>query len=119
MHFDHTTGLPIIYGSSVKGVLRSYLPEILMEDEKYKSNSKEIVNAIFGESAEEGPGSIYKRDIFSDAVIDEGYEEIFLADDVITPHKDGPLKNPTPLTFLKIASGVCIDFRFRLVETVM
>ena len=26
LHFDYTSGMPVIYGSSVKGVLRSYFP---------------------------------------------------------------------------------------------
>jgi CRISPR-associated protein Cmr6 len=34
--------------------------------------------------------------------------------DYITPHKDGPLKNPTPLPFLKILPGVTVNFQFQL-----
>ena len=35
-------------------------------------------------------------------------------DDSITPHKDGPLKDPVPITMLKIAPGCIIEFRFHL-----
>jgi CRISPR-associated protein Cmr6 len=42
-----------------------------------------------------------------------------LEDDSITPHKDGPLRNPTPITMLKIAPGCEIEFRFRLVDSVV
>ncbi|MCD7816006.1 MAG: hypothetical protein LUH12_04710 [Bacteroides sp.] len=35
-------------------------------------------------------------------------------DDSITPHKDGPLKDPVPITMLKKAPGCIIEFRFHL-----
>ena len=40
-----------------------------------------------------------------------------LCSDSITPHGDNPLKNPTPLTFLKIAPGSTMEFRFKLVDS--
>lgn len=63
--------------------------------------------------------SIYKRDVFYDAVIVEAYKdkkgiEHIVDDDSITPHKDGPLKDPVPITMLKIAPGCIIEFRFHL-----
>jgi CRISPR-associated protein Cmr6 len=42
-----------------------------------------------------------------------------LEDDSITPHGDNPLKNPLPITMLKIAPGCEIEFRFRLVDSVV
>ena len=36
--------------------------------------------------------------------------------DVLTPHTDGPLKNPTPLPFLKVLPSVTFEFSFALPE---
>ena len=63
--------------------------------------------------------SIYNRDIFFDAVITEADNKgRILCSDSITPHGDNPLKNPVPLTFMKIAAGCTMEFRFKLVDTV-
>lgn len=130
MHFDYTWGMPIVYGSSVKGVLRSYFKEFyngnidkddLFEDifngrvrnkEKDKKNNK-------GELEKRGYDnkSIYQRDIFFDAVIIKDYKGHILEDDSITPHGDNPLKNPIPITMLKIAPGCTLEFRFRLKDS--
>lgn len=144
MHFDYTYGMPIIYGSSVKGVLRAAFPE--KEKEKKEESKKKIAekkekekqirqflgsefeginvaalrDAIFEGIKEQKPISIYERDIFFDAVITRcNKKSRFLASDSITPHDDNPLKDPIPLTFLKIASGVTIEFRFDLKDSVI
>ena len=137
VHFDWTYGMPIIYGSSVKGVLRSWFTEfyegdidpidlmmdifegvydrdVKSEQEKYKENWAEKVkkaeNRIY-----KSRKSIYKRDIFFDAVIVEADNKgRILVSDSITPHDKNPLKNPTPITFLKIAPGCKLEFRFKL-----
>ena len=119
MHFDYTWGMPVVYGSSVKGVLREYFKEFYEGD----IDSQKLEEDIFaGKSGNENK-SIYHRDIFFDAVITKPYEsnnkEHLLEDDSITPHKDGPLKNPLPITMLKIAPGCEIEFRFRLVDSVV
>ena len=81
-------------------------------------------NSIF-EGKENGKSkSIYERDIFFDAVIVEADSKgRILASDSITPHggenHDNPLMNPTPLTFMKIASGCTMEFRFKLVDTII
>lgn len=120
MHFDYTTGMPIVYGSSVKGVLRSYFEEFYDGD----IDKKQLVEAIFkGEDGNGVPLPMYKRDVFFDAVITAGYQKddksapYFLADDSITPHTGGPLKNPLPIAMLKIAAGCKIEFRFLLKDT--
>ena len=90
VHFDYTWGMPVVYGSSVKGVLRSafedgYVDKELVEsaNNKWKEeeriadsmlipkwignpeNLKKMIDDVF-----EGKGkSIYNRDIFFDAVI--------------------------------------------------
>lgn len=138
MHLDYTTGLPVIYGSSVKGVLRSAfmadnLLEILLsltekrEDrkylqdlsEKFKSRSLgEWSKIIFGDDEDRDMCSVYERDIFFDAILYKSNQNgSFLSSDSITPHGSDPLKNPVPLTFVRIASGTKIKFRFKLVPT--
>lgn len=146
MHFDYTTGMPVVYGSSVKGVLRDYFTRSYCNDEKcydddlfrdiYKNKGidvKDLFEDIFnGKKRDKSKDviengvlkkgyvykSIYERDIFFDAVITNAYsdgrETHLLEDDSITPHTEGPLKNPIPITMLKIAPGCEIEFRFLL-----
>ena len=116
MHFDYTWGMPVVYGSSVKGVLRQYFEEFFLEDKGCRrDDAKLLCKAIF-----EGEGrSIYERDIFFDAVITGEYDGRILDDDSITPHTEGPLKDPVPITMLKIAPGCKIEFRFRLHNSVI
>ena len=111
MHFDWTYGMPIIYGSSIKGVLKTYFVEFCDFEDKEK---KAIIKEIF-----EGEGkSIYNRDIFFDAVIVKPDRKgRILCTDSITPHVKGPLKNPIPITFMKIAPGCVMEFRFKLVDS--
>ena len=140
VHFDYTYGLPVIYGSSVKGVLRNafilkeengeikeYEPYFLnkMSDRKWdkdKDKIKDLFESIFEGKEDRKPKSIYDRDVFFDAVIVDADEKgRILCSDAITPHggpnRDNPLKNPTPITFLKIAPGCTMEFRFKLVDS--
>ena len=135
VHFDWTYGMPVIYGSSVKGVLRSWFKEFYEGDrDSYdyeieifegKVRDNEAENQKYGHNWEEkvkvtknrlySPKSIYDRDIFFDAVITASDEKgRILCSDSITPHDDNPLKNPTPITFMKIAPGCKLEFRFKL-----
>lgn len=132
LFFDHTTGLPVIPGSSVKGVLRSFFemssPEealnFIIGEYKEATNDKEmfkdieekegeiaskLVSEIFGDKDGEG------TDVFFDAIIELGYnnKDEFLGPDYITPHPD-PLKNPTPIQFLKVLPNIGFKFRFDL-----
>lgn len=115
VHFDWTYGMPVVYGSSVKGVLKSYFKEFYNPNENLPE-VKDAIKDIF-----EGEGkSIYNRDVFFDAVIVEADKKNrILCSDSITPHGNNPLKNPIPITFLKIASGCKLEFRFKLVDTVI
>lgn len=117
VHFDYTYGMPVIYGSTVKGVLKSYFKDFLPE--KLKNELVKICEDIFeGKRSDGSNKSMYERDIFFDAVIvKENSQGKILDTDTICPHGDNPLKNPTPITFLKIASGVTIHFRFKLVDS--
>lgn len=113
VHFDWAYGMPIIYGSSVKGVLRSYFKEFYIQKEG-QPNVNDAIEDIFNG----GGKSIYHRDIFFDAVIVRADKKgRILCSDSITPHGDNPLKNPVPITFLKIAPGCKLEFRFKLVPT--
>lgn len=138
MHFDWTYGMPIIYGSSVKGVLRSWFKEFYkggcdpydyemeifegslrdIEAEKkqygqeWEQKVKNVKNRIYS------PMSIYHRDIFFDAIItNPDNKRRILCSDSITPHNENPLKNPKPLTFMKVAPGCELEFRFKLHDT--
>ena len=134
VHFDYTYGMPVVYGSSVKGVLRNafilkqekgkileYDPYFLKKITNFQWKQKEIetlFNDIFEGKNANGPKSIYDRDIFFDAVITKADSKgRILCSGSITPHGNDELKNPTTLTFLKIAPGCTMEFRFKLVDS--
>ncbi len=85
------------------------------------------LNIFEGYNGEKGKddknrNSIYQRDIFFDAYPQfSAYEGTggkdmgrFLGEGVITPHGKDPLKDPTPVKFLKILPNVSFSFQFRL-----
>lgn len=136
-YFDYTTGLPVIPGSSVKGLLRSvfpgrgdkykkerteYIRELLGKDHEF--NVKKLEDEIFEGIRDNGTTDpnkkylpIYERDIFNDAFpVAVSEEDGLFNDDFITPHKD-PLKNPIPLKFLKVSPGVSYLFNFDLKDS--
>lgn len=120
MHFDYTYGLPIVYGSSVKGVLKSYFKECY-DGEK---NPDELVADIFEGKYYETDAlkPLHERDLFFDAVISQPNESGQILDkDTLAPHggkkHDDPFAEPVPIPFIKIASGVQLAFRFRLKDT--
>ena len=145
MHFDYTFGMPVVYGSSVKGVLRQYFREFCRDHKDGKTTRESVIlseediedlyRAIFnGEKRDGSMGkdgkpkyvniSIYERDIFFDAVIIRTYvdrrgQKHLLENDSITPHTKGPLKNPIPIAMLKIAPGCILEFRFLLHNSVI
>jgi CRISPR-associated protein Cmr6 len=106
--FDYTTGVPIIRGSSIKGVLRSafehkdYIKSLLDKE----LNIEELKREIFENS-----------DIFFDAYVIR-FKDTLLSDDYITPHKD-EVENPTPLRFIKVSPNVTFRFEFRLNDTTL
>ncbi len=117
-YFDHTTGLPIIPGSSIKGLLKAYIDKsdyfryvLDCEGIKKEVNYDAVVKRIF-EGVEDGKNlPIHKRDIFLDAY--PVNRERLMGSDYITPHKD-PLKNPVPIKFLKVLPKVTFKFNFIL-----
>jgi CRISPR-associated protein Cmr6 len=122
--FDYTTGLPVLPGSSIKGVLRSAfaypefvasLLEELTADEWSPEEIRLLERDIFGNATDESeivPG----RDIFYDAVIVSAMDRI-LTDDYLAPHGDGVTDEPIPLRFIKVAPGVTFRFDFELHDT--
>jgi CRISPR-associated protein Cmr6 len=169
---DHTTGLPVLPGSSVKGVLRSVFPQFDYDAEKpwiwqhpedngRQSASKRKVrvqkakfivsllgkqgitipdrkaediahalelaifdgwdSALFPEQ-KAGRLPMGRHDVFFDALpIIPGKlitgEDRLLGRDALTPHGSSPLKNPTPLPFVKVLPGVTFEFKFRLYDS--
>lgn len=111
MYFDYTSGLPVIPGSSIKGMLRSAIEEWdFLAD--YELNNgvtrEEIIEKVFvGKEY-----SIYDRDIFLDAIPIKADNKLF-GEDYITHHPT-PLQNPNPVRFLRVNPGVTYQFRFIL-----
>jgi CRISPR-associated protein Cmr6 len=139
--FDYTTGQPMIPGSSVRGLLRSYFKDIEYiesilkghyTDEEWNAMNLDIGKlelAIFeGEDYQTGKKiGKYDRDVFGDVFVnvskDKGTSFDVMGDDYITPHHKNKneifdlLQEPTPLRFIKIRSGVVLRFSFRLNTT--
>jgi CRISPR-associated protein Cmr6 len=139
-HFDHTTGLPVVPGSSVKGIIRSVFPQRFQpsttEHTSIKDAKARFVLKTLGklgvhtEEAKlsfvdeleknlfEGIGSTGKKDVFLDAVIvapDTSRKVIGI--DTLTPHDTNQTKDPKPLPFIKVLPGVLYEFTFRLHPT--
>ena len=130
--FDYTTGMPVIPGSTIKGILRSLFGQ--NKKEKYKTEKESLikdllnkqdididVTALFKEiflgiDAQTGKEkSIYYRDIFYDAYILSGDREGYIfKDDSITPHSKDGLGEPVPNRMLKVAPDVNWRFSFDL-----
>lgn len=137
--FDYTTGLPVIPGSSVKGVLRSMFP---MKGESEKTDYiKSLLPGWNGDIMSLGE-ILFKHDdlatsetpVFFDAIVCRGVEKKLqdqnnnktnqnkdkgdiLSRDYITPHGD-PLKSPNPIQFMKVLPGVRFKFFFKLPEEI-
>lgn len=160
-HFDHTTGLPCIPGSSIKGVLRSFFPQynnkdpfrIPNETDERKGNKKDFIAAKLGWQSDQNKAlkvhqlelalfegidlantqikrktnpdaveylNIYKRCCFYNAYISRAAADNKIFElDTITPHTEGPLKNPKPLNFLKIRPGVTFTIPMQLQKIVL
>lgn len=131
---DFTTGLPVIPGSTVKGMLRSafinhqdYVAGCLQRFDE-KDAIKKLEYEIFGDyhhydssaqSLQPGPEERGGTDVFFDAVpVEADKAGRLYGVDYVTPHKaehgmDG-LKNPIPLKMFKVLPGVTYLFRFSL-----
>lgn len=141
LQFDYTSGLPVIPGSSVKGVIRSAFPTI--KEDKEQSNEADVEKLTYIKSLiadipefrslvledkdilELGNQMFNHGDVFADALL-VGYgtrmkqlkpENQVLAEDYITPHTGGPLAQPVPIKIVKVAPGVTFAFCFKFSET--
>jgi len=120
-YFDYTTGIPVIPGSTVKGILKSVFPK-KYDKENVKNKKLSYINGILGRSniiTENNWEKMFEKgNIFFDAYISSVPEDgkIF-AEDYISPHLE-KLKNPIPIKFLKIAPGVTFTFQFKLKDTI-
>jgi len=112
--FDYTTGLPIVRGSSIKGVIRSAFPT------KDNSLKKEYIQSIVGNvDVEALKENLFENgdNIFFDAVIVK-FKESLIDEDYITPHSN-ELKNPIPIRFLKVSPEVSFEFSFSFDDIVI
>lgn len=141
LQFDYTSGLPVIPGSSVKGVIRSAFPTI--KEDKGQSNEADAEKLNYIKSLiadipefrslviedkdilELGNQMFNHGDVFADALVigygtrmkQHGPVKQVLAEDYITPHTGGPLAQPVPIKIVKVAPGVTFAFCFKFSET--
>ena len=137
LQFDYTSGLPVIPGSSVKGVIRSAFPTIKEDKEQSNEADAEKLNYIKSLIAdipefsslvledndilEHGNQMFNHGDIFADALLvgygtrmkQHGPVKQVLTEDYITPHTGGPLAQPIPIKIVKVAPGVTFAFCFK------
>lgn len=141
LQFDYTSGLPVIPGSSVKGVIRSAFPTIKEDKEQSNEADAEKLNYIKSLIAdipkfsalglenkdilELGNQMFNHGDIFADALLvgygtrmkQHGPVKQVLTEDYITPHTGGPLAQPVPIKIVKVAPGVTFAFCFKFNAT--
>lgn len=111
--FDHTTGLPLITGSSIKGVLRAlfeddtkfaYIQKVYDVEEERKAMCKRLFEK----------GEVIFYDAYIIATANEG--RIFGSDYITSHYSDeelGAFKEPNPVKFLKILPEVTWQFQFK------
>lgn len=141
LQFDYTSGLPVIPGSSVKGVIRSAFPTIKEDKEQSNEADAEKLNYIKSLIAdipefsslvledkdilELGNQMFNHGDVFADALLvgygtrmkQHGPVKQVLTEDYITPHTGGPIAQPIPIKIVKVAPGVTFAFCFKFNET--
>lgn len=145
--FDHTTGLPLIPGSSVKGLLRSAFPNqekraigkrkaefigamlrsiqpqlsyIAPKSEQEQQLVSQLEELIFEGKNRYGEYlPMYKHDIFHDAfIVATGKENKGkIFGEDYITPHPDPLKNPIPVRFMKILPKVTFQFNFDLKDS--
>jgi CRISPR-associated protein Cmr6 len=123
--FDHTTGLPLISGSSIKGLVRSVFPSEERgangtRKERYYDEKIAFLKAAYGvaytpQLVEEIFES--RKVVFYDAYIVRTANDgkIFGSDFITSHYSDDPrgiFKEPNPVKFLKVLPGVTFRFQF-------
>lgn len=109
-YFDYVTGLPVIPGSTVKGMLRSYFEE----GEKW-SMVKELMGKPDADLEKMKHNFFEENDVYIGGfpAINRVEGTGLLDSEYITPHKE-QFKNPIPLSLLKIRPGIRFEFVFLL-----
>lgn len=112
--FDHTTGLPMIPGSSIKGVIRA-----LFSEEKF-GYIQDVYAITEDKSTLEQRLFIDGSTIFYDAYIvstsTSNNGKIFGSDYITSHYSDeslGQFKEPNPIKFLKVLPDVTFAFQFK------
>ncbi|OHE21276.1 MAG: type III-B CRISPR module RAMP protein Cmr6 [Sulfurimonas sp. RIFOXYD2_FULL_37_8] len=118
--FDHTTGLPLINGSSIKGLIRSVFPD---KEDKYYQEKKDFLKEEYKlDFADKSIENIFDNNakvIFYDAFILEtkNTNSKIFGTDYITSHysneENGMFKEPNPVKFLKVLPEVTFKFQFK------
>ncbi len=115
--FDPVMNVPFIPGSSLKGVFRHALKDLLereylkegLQPEEAEKEANEITEIIFG--LEKWSGLVGVTDAYP---VELGVGERLFEPDVITPHyqkaKTELDVRPNPVTFLTIAPGTAFEF---------
>lgn len=124
--FDQVTGLPVIPGSTIKGVLRSVFPEDQKNDKQaLKEFISELLKDIRAEDADHNivgklAGAIFEtgQDVFLGAFPVVTGQTPILDLDYITPHKE-VTKNPNPISILKVKPDVKYNFMFLLTDSIL
>ena len=137
--FDHTTGMPYIPGSTVKGILKSIFPfeQKYFNDSDYYAQEKiYYIEKLYNQIKSPKPEftTLYKsklekldfnsckkleeiffnKHIFFDAYLtDLNKNSVIFAKDTIATHTNGRMGKVNPLHFLKIKSGSKINFQFK------
>ncbi len=137
-YFDFTSGLPVIPGTSIKGVLKNAFPFQAASEEELKQKSDYIFEK-FNETNEfinpEGSplNGLLKNNLLEKQTLEEIFfqgKQIFFdayvmglnsslrlfETDYITPHTAGKFKSPNPIKFLKVASDTEFCFQFFITE---
>lgn len=127
--FDHTTGLPYLPGSSVKGVLRSVFPvrgssangerrqyvlDLVTKSGMLALEPDEVDTLellIFGSNNKDADNHDRGDVVFFDAFPVKANDKL-LGLDFITPHTSGQFSDPVPIQFMRIQPGVTYMFSF-------
>ena len=119
--FDYVNGLPYLPGSSLKGILRSVFPGQRKDDkEEYKDYLLGLmaelnITGAQKENLDDLESEIFDfHDVFLGAYpdLEQMEDRQFLDTEFVTPHVR--LKNPIPISFVKVKPMVKFRFHFLL-----
>lgn len=112
--FDHTTGLPMIPGSSIKGIIRSLFSEekfgYLQDVYAITEDKSTLEKRLFID----GSTIFYDAYIVNTSTYNKG--KIFGSDYITSHYSDeslGQFKEPNPIKFLKVLPDVTFAFQFK------